>query len=600
MYRLLIMVLTMALAALTQTRVDIQRQAKGVEFLSPPFDRPVKSGEALPLSCAVNDLFLLTTAAPGANLHVCFAEGQWASQGSAGLANVTVLADGELAGTTTTLNLIPTEALSQIISVLPGQLNIQQSVNTAVLMTNERAQSGENLICMSNGGSGTAYSCQMLPQLEALTTGMVVHWRPDVTNTNTAVTLAIDVLGNVPVRLADGVAAPRVGELLAGAMYPLWYDGTVFRVFQPPMVEDFLTVDESQAGSHLVCTSPVGTGNAYSCPLTPPPSVYSEGMRIYWRPSVNSVGGETTFAVNALGTRPVKLADGVTNPRVDELQAGQMYLVWYDGAVFRVSQPPPIEDYLTVNESQAGSHLVCTSPVGTGNAYSCPLTPPPSVYSEGMRIYWRPSVNSVGGETTLAVNALGTRPVKLADGITNPGVDELQAGQLYLVWYDGVQFRVLDFLPQRVALRSELQSSARLRCTSSGTFAQDFTCQMSPALASYSAGLVVHWIPDVTADGSAVTLNVDALGPIAVKRSDGTDTRAEDFASGTLQPLWFDGVHFRMVLSRPSVGEGLRPTCDAAVRGRWWFVSGGTGVADTMAVCAKDDLDAYSWREIYP
>lgn len=42
-----------------------------------------------------------------------------------------------------------------------------------------------------------------------------------------------------------------------------------------------------------------------------------------------------------------------------------------------------------------------------------------------------------------------------------------------------------------------------------------------------------------------------------------------------------------------------RPTCDSSARGTYWQTYGGAGVADTVAVCAKDAADAYDWRVIY-
>jgi hypothetical protein len=60
-----------------------------------------------------------------------------------------------------------------------------------------------------------------------------------------------------------------------------------------------------------------------------------------------------------------------------------------------------------------------------------------------MVIYWMPDITSAGGETSLALNSLNPRPVKLADGITNPGPGHFAAGHLYPLWYDGTQFRWL-------------------------------------------------------------------------------------------------------------------------------------------------------------
>jgi hypothetical protein len=45
--------------------------------------------------------------------------------------------------------------------------------------------------------------------------------------------------------------------------------------------------------------------------------------------------------------------------------------------------------------------------------------------------------------------------------------------------------------------------------------------------------------------------------------------------------------------------NGTQGTCDAANRGRLVFVQGGSGVKDTLVLCAKDATNAYAWRTIY-
>lgn len=44
---------------------------------------------------------------------------------------------------------------------------------------------------------------------------------------------------------------------------------------------------------------------------------------------------------------------------------------------------------------------------------------------------------------------------------------------------------------------------------------------------------------------------------------------------------------------------GTRPTCDVTLRGVVWVDTGGAGVKDDVAVCAKDSSDVYDWRAIY-
>jgi hypothetical protein len=43
---------------------------------------------------------------------------------------------------------------------------------------------------------------------------------------------------------------------------------------------------------------------------------------------------------------------------------------------------------------------------------------------------------------------------------------------------------------------------------------------------------------------------------------------------------------------------GTRPTCDSTTRGTFWYVAGSAGVADTVAVCAKNSSDVFSWVSI--
>ncbi len=496
MCRLWLLAVLMAVATMGQTRVDIQRQGKGTAFLAAPFAKPLRSGASLPLTCTVNELFFLTTALPGANIHVCYEDGEWASQGSAGLANLSLLSDGQLVGAKTAINLVPGEGISQIITVMPSQFNVQQSVNTAVLMTNAAHQAGQSLSCVSQSASPTAYNCGMLPMLEGLTAGMVLYWRPDVDNAAGPVTLEVDVLGPKPLRLADGVAEPRGGDFVAGRSYPLWYDGAAFRVFEAPQLNDYLELGAYQSGTALYCESQGGSGSSYGCPLDPASTAYTTGMVVHWRPDVDTSGGTTTIALGGLGSRSLKLADGVTDPEAGELRGGQLYQLWYDGMSFRVA-------------------------------------------------------------------------------------------------YDS---------PAKVLSRTEHQAGTPLLCVSNGTIGQGFACEMTPTLAAYTAGQVVHWIPDIDATGEAATLNVDGLGGIPIRQSDGqSNPAASDFEAGELRPLWFDGTSFRLITTPPvMVGEGPQPACELPIRGRLWLIAGANGEADRFSVCAKDSADAFAWRELYP
>jgi hypothetical protein len=63
----------------------------------------------------------------------------------------------------------------------------------------------------------------------------------------------MDTLGPVPVRLADGVTGPTGANIVAGRLYPIWYDSACFRPLIPPINVGFAvpsrpTCDDSRRG----------------------------------------------------------------------------------------------------------------------------------------------------------------------------------------------------------------------------------------------------------------------------------------------------------------------------------------------------------------
>ena len=127
-----------------------------------------------------------------------------------------------------------------------------------------------------------------------------------------------------------------------------------------------------------------------------------------------------------------------------------------------------------------------------------------------------------------------------------------------------------------------------------------YRCAMNPMLSRYTTGMVLHWILDQPPAGGAVTLDIDTLGAHAVKRDDGiNDPAAGELVAGRLYAIWHDGSGFRLLHSAPpEVSSGVRPACDAAMRGRFWYIAGASGFADELTVCMKDASDSFGWRTL--
>ncbi len=212
-----------------QTQVDLRTQSKSVDFQGASMTRPMRTSATLPATCVVNELLLLTTAAAGSNIYVCLTANNWVPQGGAGGA-VSIQNGGTAVGSRSTENFTPGAGILNAITDTGTRLNIQQTVDTALVLSKAALQAGGPLLCQSASGSATTYSCALSPTLTAYTSGMVLHWRPDVTGAGGSTTLNVDILGATPLIKADGVSNPGATDILAGQMYTIWYDGTAFRL----------------------------------------------------------------------------------------------------------------------------------------------------------------------------------------------------------------------------------------------------------------------------------------------------------------------------------------------------------------------------------
>jgi hypothetical protein len=223
-----------------QTKVDLSVQSKNVDFSGAPETKPIKTGTALPGTCNAGDMFLLLSAPAGANVYVCVTSNIWSVQtgsggSGSGTGNVSLENNGAAVGSEAVEDFISGLGLLNALSDTGTQLNIQQTIDPAVVQTRASSQAGTSRLCTSASGSASAYTCFMNPTLTLYSAGMVLYWVPDVGGGGGATTINIDTLGATPVMLADGINSPTVADITAGKLYALWYDGNVMRLLVPPV-----------------------------------------------------------------------------------------------------------------------------------------------------------------------------------------------------------------------------------------------------------------------------------------------------------------------------------------------------------------------------
>ncbi len=104
------------------------------------------------------------------------------------------------------------------------------------------------------------------------------------------------------------------------------------------------------------CAPSGGSGSTYACSPSPAVASYTAGLTLAFVPDVSAAGGATTLNVCGLGAKPVKAADGATNPSAADLDPGKVYFVTYDGTLFRIGRG--------VQTKAASSHQFLTG-IGT-------------------------------------------------------------------------------------------------------------------------------------------------------------------------------------------------------------------------------------------
>jgi hypothetical protein len=323
-----------------------------------------------------------------------------------------------------------------------------------------------------------------------------------------------------------------------------------------------------------VSTKPVKTGT-----VLPPICVVGD---LYFKS--DAPAGANLYACVAANTWAAQGGSGGTDL---PFQAGN------DGSILSTDGANPQWSAFGGDVSGSTSVLTVTRLQGQPVSNSAPQTGQALVWSGNA---WLPQTIGQGsGSLTLLNNGVtvGNRSMEnllsgfgLVNAITDTGSQ--------LTVQQSVNTAVIETL-------SGEQSGSALLCLSSTGSATTYTCAMSPMLTTYTPGMTLRWIPDVSVSGGTVTLNIDTLGPKPVKLSDGTsDPLIGDVVAGNLYELWYDGSNLRLL--RPQLAAGstvARPACGAAVRGRLWQTFGAASVKDEFAVCAKDAAGNYAWRVVY-
>lgn len=124
-------------------------------------------------------------------------------------------------------------ALAGALSQADDNITLTVSVDTAVIASVRRVQSGQPQRCMPSSRSGVSYACNMLPALESYERGQPIIFFPDATSLANP-TLNVAGLGPRPLKkkAAGGLVNLQRGDLIADLPYLLVSTDQEFVVLQ--------------------------------------------------------------------------------------------------------------------------------------------------------------------------------------------------------------------------------------------------------------------------------------------------------------------------------------------------------------------------------
>ena len=341
-----------------QTRIDLRTQGKSVDFSGATTTKPMKTGNSLPATCAVGELYFLSSAASGANVYGCVASNTWAQQTNTSIPGAVISVAGKAgavslqASDLTDCRVSRSSATTLSLGAcrfgypngefwsLPGA-SVTLVSGTGSVYIYARA---EGVLEVAHSGTLTI-SC-----VGCLDGGTNNQYPADVARL--AVWGASDTPGSWNTSGSSDERAVVSGPLQvlpdAGITMVLTGTGAKKIGVDPAVVQ---TLSSAQSGQTTLCRAS-GSATAQTCSFSPKLTAYSIGMRVTYQPAATNSGPQT-LNIDGLGSRGIYRSDA-TALAAGDLTSATFYDLTYDGSVFRL-QPGGTGGGLVGPSGPAGS-----------------------------------------------------------------------------------------------------------------------------------------------------------------------------------------------------------------------------------------------------
>jgi hypothetical protein len=292
---------------------------------------------------------------------------------------------------------------------------------------------------------------------------------------------------------------------------------------------DACTVGQSQTRT-IAYAADSGTANTYV--ITPSPAItsYVVGQQFTFSPGSSNTTA-CTLNVSGLGAKPIK-KDYNADPAPGDLTQNQMITVVYDGTNFQMVNAA--HGLLTQNLS-----AIYAADGGGSDSYSITLVPSIASYSTGLMINFKANTANTGA-ASLNINGLGAKTI-VKDGSLTLNNNDIKASQIVQVIYDGTNFQMISPTSYLASQDGHINYAADIGVNDT------YVITVTPAPPAYVQGMVFNFKAN-TLNTGASSLNVNSLGPIAIKKfGTSTDTETGDILAGQIVSVIYDGTNFQMI-----------------------------------------------------
>ncbi|MBV9745157.1 MAG: hypothetical protein JO099_15455, partial [Acidobacteriia bacterium] len=417
---------------------------------------PAKVGTAAnkPATCTTGEMYFATDATAGQNWYYCTAANTWTPQVAGGGSG------GGVSSITSVFGRLGT------ITAQAGDYTAAQVVNAA------QTNAGNTFTAGTQDFSGAAHTLPAKVGTAAnkpatCITGEVYFatdatagqnwyyctaantWTPQVAGGGSGGTGGMPDPGSNGIVARTGSGATAARQLAAGSGITVTNgDGSAGNPAVSLNTAVALTNANAQANKPWFCNSTTGN-TSYACSLSAaaPLTAYTAGQCFDLLVDTSNTGA-ATLSIDGLGTVPIKLGDGITNPVANQIMAGRETRICYDGTVFRLPTALPITA-VSLNGTAQGTYSALNFVTSVGLNWQLPangqtlsigpqldtaIVPSKIIantYAPGAKQSLSPNTNTAG------LN-IGSAPLPFAPATGDIAID----GAGNLNWYDGAGWRL--------------------------------------------------------------------------------------------------------------------------------------------------------------